>query len=143
MFTGEYHVAVDDKGRLAIPVRTEFDAGAYLSRWIDPCLALHPRVAWGGRCVPRGAASRHRRGARLFRHFLFPSAWPIGEQDKQGRLVIPAKLREAAGLTGDKAVLIGAGSHLGLLWSPERWEELSARMAQPGFLEGQFKGLGI
>ena len=80
-------------------------------------------------------------GARLFRHFLYPSAWPI-EQDKQGRLVIPGKLRDAVGLTGDKAVLVGAGSHLEL-WSPERWDELSARMAQPGFLEDQFKGLGI
>jgi len=143
VFTGEYTVAVDDKGRIAIPVRFRpgFDAGAYLSRWIDPCLALHPSAAWEAitsRVEPLPVTDE---GARLFRHFLFPSAWPI-EQDKQGRLVIPAKLRDAAGLTGDKAVLIGAGSHLEL-WSPERWEELSARMAQPGFLEDQFKGLGI
>lgn len=143
VFTGEYHVAVDDKGRIAIPVRfrTEFDAGAFLSRWIDPCLALHPRVAWEAitsRVEPLPVTDE---GARLFRHFLYPSAWPI-EQDKQGRLVIPGKLRDAVGLTGDKAVLVGAGSHLEL-WSPERWDELSARMAQPGFLEDQFKGLGI
>ena len=48
MFTGEYRHSVDDKGRLAIPAkfRGELATGAFVSRWIDGCLAIHTRSGW-------------------------------------------------------------------------------------------------
>ena len=50
MFTGEYRHSVDDKGRLAVPARfrVQLAGGAYVSRWIDGCLAIFPKEDWDG-----------------------------------------------------------------------------------------------
>ena len=40
--------------------------------------------------------------------------------DKQGRILLPAVLREFAGITKD-AVLVGVGSRVEI-WSRDRWE---------------------
>ena len=56
---------------------------------------------------------------KLQRHFL-ASAAPC-EVDKQGRTLIPTKLREYAGLKKD-TVFVGVLSKIEI-WSRERWEE--------------------
>jgi len=54
------------------------------------------------------------------RHFLAGAAEV--EVDKQGRALIPSKLREFAELTKD-VVLVGAAGHIEI-WSQERWDAL-------------------
>jgi len=46
--TGEYRHALDDRGRIAVPVRfrARLSEGATLTRWLDACLAVFPRDAW-------------------------------------------------------------------------------------------------
>jgi transcriptional regulator MraZ len=143
VFSGQYRVAVDDKGRIAIPVRfrADFDTGGSIGKWLDPCLALHPRAAWEGienRVDPLPFTDGK---ARDLQRFLHSSTFPI-ELDKQGRLVVPPPLRDFAGLTGSEAILVGSGARLEL-WAPDRWSEWTQRMDAPGFLEEQFRGLGI
>uniref|UniRef100_UPI004049FA79 MraZ N-terminal domain-containing protein n=1 Tax=Candidatus Limnocylindrus sp. TaxID=2802978 RepID=UPI004049FA79 len=48
VFTGEYRHAIDGKGRVAVPARfrAQLDEGAFVSRWLDNCLAIFPRAAW-------------------------------------------------------------------------------------------------
>ena len=59
------------------------------------------------------------------------SLWTPGEFDRQGRMGIPAHLREFAGLAG--AVLVtGAIDHIEL-WNPEEWQQRVAP-AQAVFL---------
>ncbi|MBX3030810.1 MAG: division/cell wall cluster transcriptional repressor MraZ [Chloroflexi bacterium] len=142
MFTGEYRVAVDDKGRIAVPVRfrAEFAAGGLVSKWLDGCIALHPRAAWeaiAARVDPLPFTDA--RGRELQR-FLYGTAFEI-ELDKQGRLVVPAVLRTFAKL-GDQAVMVGSRTHLEL-WSPTAWETWSDRMDQPDVLAEHLQGLGI
>lgn len=142
MFTGEYRVAVDDKGRIAVPVRfrAEFAAGGLVSKWLDGCVALHPRAAWesiAARVDPLPFTDA--RGRELQR-FLYGTAFEI-ELDKQGRLVVPAVLRTFAKL-GDQAVMVGSRTHLEL-WSPTAWETWSDRMDQPDVLAEHLQGLGI
>ena len=43
------------------------------------------------------------------------------EPDKQGRVLIPGNLREAAGINKD-VILVGVGSRIEI-WSKESWEE--------------------
>ena len=73
------------------------------------------------------------------RHFLAGAAEV--EVDKQGRVLIPSKLREFAGLDKD-VVLVGAASHIEI-WSQELWtqmeedeeesmEDIAERMADLG-----------
>lgn len=142
MFTGEYRHTVDDKGRLAVPVRFRGDLalGAVVSKWIDGCAALFPRAAWDELAAKAAALPVTNEGARAFQRFLFGTAFEI-ELDRQGRLVVPAVLRHFAGL-GAEAVVVGARDHLEL-WSPDRWQAFSERMDRPEVLAEYFQGLGI
>ena len=142
MFTGEYRVSVDDKGRIAVPVRfrAEFAAGGLVSKWLDGCLALHPRAAWelvAARVDPLPFTDV---SARDLTRFLYGAAFEI-ELDKQGRMVVPAVLRTFAKLD-DQAVMVGSRNHLEL-WSTTAWDDWSARMDQPDVLAEHFQGLGI
>ena len=142
MFTGEYRHAVDDKGRVAVPVRfrTELAGGALVSKWIDGCLALHPRTAWDALAARVATLPVTDAGARVFQRYIFGTAFEV-ELDRQGRLVVPAVLREFAGLEGE-AVVVGSRDHLEL-WSPARWADYSARMDDPVMLAEHLQGLGI
>ena len=59
------------------------------------------------------------KGARQFTRFFLAGAASV-EVDKQGRILLPAVLREFAGITKD-AVLVGVGSRVEI-WSKDRWE---------------------
>ena len=142
MFTGEYHHTVDDKGRVAVPVRFRADLAqrAMVSKWIDGCLALFPRAAWDELAAKAAALQVTNEGARVFQRFLFGAAFEI-DLDRQGRLVVPAVLRQFAGLESE-AVIVGSRDHLEI-WSPAAWSAFSARMDQPELLAEHLQGLGI
>ena len=57
--------------------------------------------------------------ARQFTRFFLAGAACV-EVDKQGRILLPAVLREFADITRD-AVLVGVGSRVEI-WSKDRWE---------------------
>jgi MraZ protein len=127
-FLGEFAHSLDEKGRLAIPAkfRGRFKEGAVVTRWIGECLAIFPTDEWESinadiRRRPRTDPLRQQ-----FVHFLVAGAHDA-EPDGQGRVVIPAHLREYAGLRNE-AVVIGATSHLEV-WETARWR---ARVAQVG-----------
>jgi MraZ protein len=142
MFTGEYRHTVDDKGRLAIPVRfrAELAQGAQVSKWIDGCVAIFPRADWEALAAQTAALPVTAQGAWTFQRFLFGTAFEI-ELDRQGRFVLPAVLRDFAGLDTE-VVVVGARNRLEL-WSPARWDQYSAQMDQPEVLAGHLAGLGI
>jgi MraZ protein len=142
VFTGEYHHAVDDKGRVAVPARfrAELAGGALVSKWIDGCLALHPKGEWDVLATKVSTLPITEPGARTFQRFIFGAAFEV-ELDRQGRVVIPAVLREFAGLDTE-AVVVGSRNHLEL-WSPTAWASYSARMDEPDALAQHLQGLGI
>jgi MraZ protein len=142
VFTGEYRHAVDDKGRVAVPVRfrTELAGGALVSKWIDGCLALHPRAAWDVLANRVATLPVTDASARTFQRYIFGTAFEV-ELDRQGRLVVPAVLREFAGLEGE-AIIVGSRDHLEL-WSPAKWAAYGARMDDPEVLAQHLQGLGI
>jgi MraZ protein len=142
MFTGEYHHAVDEKGRVAVPARFRADlaGGALVSKWIDGCLALHPRAAWDALAAKVSTLPISDPGARNFARFIFANAFEV-ELDRQGRLVVPQVLRDFAGLTGE-AVVVGSRDHLEF-WAPDRWSSYSQHMDEPDELARNLQGLGI
>lgn len=142
MFTGEYRHTVDEKGRLAVPVRfrAELAQGAQVSKWIDGCVALFPRADWEVLAERTAALPVTNQDARTFQRFLFGTAFEV-ELDRQGRFVLPAVLREFAGLVSE-VVVVGARNRLEL-WSPQAWSRYSAQMDQPEVLAEHLQGLGI
>lgn len=142
MFTGEYHHAVDGKGRVAVPsrFRDQLMPAAYVSKWIDGCLALFPKAAFEELGAKAATLPVGDRNARAFSRFLFATAFDV-QLDGQNRFVVPQILREFAGL-GSEAVVVGARDHLEI-WEPEAWKAVSSRMDQPEVLAQHLEELGI
>lgn len=124
MFMGEYDHTLDPKGRMIVPskFREELGERFILTMGLDGCLFAYPQTEWerfveGLRKLPGTKEAR-----QLQRHFMARAA--EADVDKQGRFLIPAKLRELAGLTKD-VVLVGAISKVEI-WSKELWEQMDS-----------------
>jgi MraZ protein len=142
VFTGEYRHSVDDKGRIAVPARfrTQLAGGAVVSRWLDQCLAIHTRDGWDALAAKVAVLPITDAGSRLFQRFVFAGAFEA-DLDRQGRVVVPAYLRDMAGLT-DEAVVVGSRDHAEI-WSPARWDEYRRALEDPDSLAKALEGLGI
>ena len=142
MFTGEYRHTVDDKGRLAVPVRfrDELAQGATVSKWIDGCAAMFPKAEWDVLAAKTAALPVTDQGSRTFQRFLFGAAFEV-KLDRQGRFVLQPPLREYAALDSE-VIVVGARDHLEF-WSPEKWGSYSEQMDKPEVLAEHLQGLGI
>jgi MraZ protein len=122
-FFGRYEHTLDSKGRVILPAkfRAPCVVGGYLAQHVDGCLALWTQAEFeiqGRQMQERAAQSR--RDRNLAR--LWASASQEVDIDRQGRMAIPAHLRQYAGLQGEVLVL-GANDRVEL-WAPARWEEI-------------------
>jgi len=142
VFTGEYRHTVDEKGRLAVPsrFRAQLDGGAVVSRWIDGCLAIHTRAGWADLEAKVQALPITDAAARLFERSIFAGAAEI-DLDRQGRILLPAFLREAIDL-GPEAVVLGARNHAEI-WTPATWAGYRRAMDDPETFAQAIQGLGI
>ena len=142
--TGEYRHALDDRGRVAIPVRIRprLAEGATLARWLDKCLGVFPAEEWNSLAETiRGLPMTHP-NAREFARFMSSGAVDV-ELDRQGRLLVPSYLREYAGLTEGEVVVVGALNRLEI-WSPSAWQPYRARIEEsPEELAAHLPDLGI
>ncbi len=142
MFTGEYRHTVDDKGRIAVPAkfRVQLGAGAVVSRWLDACLAIHTQAGWDELATKVAALPVTDGNARRFQRFVFAGAAEV-ELDRQGRILLPAFLRDAIAL-GSDAVVVGSRDHAEI-WVPTTWAEYGQALDDPQELAEAFQGLGI
>ena len=142
MFTGEYRHSVDDKGRVAVPAkfRAQIEEGAVVSRWLDACLAIHTRTGWEQLAAKVAGLPITDAGSRLFQRYVFAGAFEA-DLDRQGRVVIPAFLREWAALEGE-AVIVGSRDHAEI-WAPARWDDYRRALEDPDSLAKALDGLGI
>ncbi len=142
MFTGEYRHTVDLKGRLAIPARfrAQLDGGVVVSRWIDGCLAVHTQSGWALLADKIAALPITDASSRLFGRSIFAGATET-ELDRQGRVLLPAYLREGIALDVD-AVVVGARDHAEI-WAPATWAEYRRAMDDPQTFAQAIQGLGI
>ncbi len=131
MFLGRYAHNLDAKGRLAIPARYR-DAlaeGVVLTRGIDRCLALYPLAAWRPLAEKVAALPLTDADARNFRRLVFAEAADL-ELDGQGRILIPPDLRRYAEIERETFV-VGVDTSIEI-WSPARWETVSASLDADG-----------
>lgn len=120
MFIGEYHHAIDEKGRLAVPVkfRAVFARHAVVTRGLDNCLFLFTKKEWEKLAVKLAALPIAQANSRAFARLMLAGAMDV-ELDGQGRVIVPDYLRGYASL-GKKVVLAGLYNRLEL-WSEENW----------------------
>jgi len=127
MFLGEFVHTTDDKGRITIPARfrAELASGLVVTRGIDRCLAIYPLSEWEKLAEKVSALPVTDRRARAFRRLVFANA-ADAVPDKQGRIVIPPRLREYAGLS-DEVVITGLNNYIEL-WNPRTWNKERERV---------------
>ncbi len=123
MFLGEFIHSIDGKGRLTVPAkfRAALAAGMVVTRGLDRCLFVFPTAQWERRSKAIAKMPLTQRDARAFSRFVFSGAMDV-VPDKQGRVLLPAYLREYAGIDGD-AIIIGLHDRLEI-WNPDRWRDV-------------------
>lgn len=130
VFRGVTQIALDVKGRLAIPTRHR-DAliavsGGRMVLTADPsrCLLLYPLAAWEPIQAQLMALSSFNERIRGLQRLLVGHADDV-ELDGAGRILVPPALRRYAAL--DKQVVLVGQGHKFELWDETQW---SAQTAQ-------------
>lgn len=122
MFLGEYQHTLDPKGRLILPsaFREPLEKGLVMTVGLDNCLTVHPLEDWERVLESLRALRTTDRRERMFARMMTSSAH-AETPDRQGRITIPARLRDYGELTKDVTV-VGADARVEL-WNSQRWEE--------------------
>lgn len=140
MFMGEYNHTIDAKGRLIVPAKFREQLGSefVVTKGLDGCLFVYSNEEWKHiedkfREIPLTT-----KDARKFSRFFFAGA-AVCEVDKQGRILLPANLREYAAIEKD-VVSVGVLNRVEI-WSRDRWldngdyddmDEIAEHMAEMG-----------
>lgn len=122
MFMGEYNHTIDAKGRLIIPAKFREALGEefVLTKGLDGCLSIYPMNEWESFEEKLKKLPLTDKNARAFLRFFVAGATSC-ELDKQGRILVPATLREFAGL--DKEVVLTGNITRVEVWSKEKWAQ--------------------
>jgi MraZ protein len=120
VFLGTYSPRLDDKGRIAFPAkyRDELAGGVVITKGQEHCLYVFPREDFAVRFAGLSSAPVGSRKVREALRMLAAGAHDDAP-DKQGRVIIPAHLRQYAGL-GRDVVVVGAMSRLEI-WDTQAW----------------------
>lgn len=129
-FLGSYLYQLDDKGRVSLPAafrREAPDQRYVLVQVYPPALSLYPETEWAVVEERLDDLVRHQPEARLYVLRLMADAVEV-VPDAQGRILIPARLKEAAELDG-QALLVGAIRKIEI-WNPSRFEAAVAESSR-------------
>ena len=111
-----------------------------LARWVDGCAAIFPRSSFEELAEKVSKLPISDERARAFSRFLFSGSFEV-ETDQQGRILLPAAIKEWSGVAGD-AVVVGARDHVEI-WDPDRWERSQLAVNSADALASHLTGLGI
>lgn len=125
-FYGTHTPRMDDKGRVTLPARyrDRFAAGAMLVRGQDHCLYLFTPDGFEEHAASAIAAPITDERARGYQRYMLANT-EEQRPDAQGRISIPPRMREYAGLTKD-VVITGIGARMEI-WDAAAWNEYEAR----------------
>jgi MraZ protein len=123
-FRGTYQHTIDAKGRMSIPnrfrevLKGNDDTRLVITRGTSSCLSVYPMERWlqveeDVDRIPAGASKDN-----FIRHFISPAQDVT--LDKMGRVLIPAGLRDDAGL--DKEIMVVGAVAKFEIWNRETYE---------------------
>lgn len=136
-FLGTQFITLDAKGRLAVPARHRDALDGKVVVTIDTearCLVLYPLARWREVAEKVQALPSMNPQIKRFQRLFFGYASDL-ELDGNGRILLPAPLRDYAGL-GKQVVLVGQGQKFEL-WSDELWAAEAGDQALAGLEKPQ------
>ncbi|MCX6785002.1 MAG: division/cell wall cluster transcriptional repressor MraZ [Candidatus Komeilibacteria bacterium] len=142
MFIGEYRHTVDQKGRLAIPVKFRDQLKtAIVTRGLDNCLFLFTQKDWQDQVGKISKLPEFQAKSRAYSRLMLAGAMDV-VLDTQGRIIIPDYLRRYAGLK-KKAVVAGLNNRLEI-WDAEAWDHYQAQAEKENVeIAESLAGLGL
>ncbi|SDY42148.1 division/cell wall cluster transcriptional repressor MraZ [Tindallia californiensis] len=125
MFIGEYAHTIDTKGRLSMPARFREELGESFiaTKGLDQSLFVYPMNEWKTLESKLKQLPLTNQNARAFVRFFFSGATEC-ELDNQGRIRLPANLRDHAKLEKE-VMVIGVGTRVEI-WSQPIWQEYNS-----------------
>jgi transcriptional regulator MraZ len=126
-FRGRYEHTIDDRGRLSLPARYRdaFKAGVIVQMSPDGCIEVYTEEGFdevASHVVAPPTTLDGRRARRVHYSDSFDT-----ELDRQGRILIPPRLRQAAAVNG--SVIITGRKECLEIWNPERLEQVMSAAA--------------
>lgn len=125
-FLGRYRYSLDQKGRVSLPATFQREADAehfVLVRFHPRALTLYPDPVWDD--VEERLQDMLERRPDVRPQVLRLTGNAVRTSpDGKGRILIPDRLREEAGLE-DEALIVGALDKIEI-WNPDRFEEATA-----------------
>ncbi len=143
MFIGEFHHSLDEKGRLAIPIkfRVPLSGGAVVTRGLDHSLFLYPKQEWEVLAAKIAALPMSQADTRAFARLMLAGAMEV-DIDKSGRILLPDYLRQYAGLSKD-VVVAGLYNRLEI-WDAASWQTYAQQTQSEGnSIAERLIGLGV
>jgi MraZ protein len=121
MFLGTHYPRLDDKGRLVLPAkfRESLAPGLVLTKGQDRSIVVWPAAEFAAYAERLNEASRSNAKVQAYQRVLFSGA-SDEIPDRQGRITVPAALREYAGL--DRDVVVVGKNTTAEFWDPTAWE---------------------
>ena len=137
MFKGEYSHKIDAKGRLIIPsrFRDELGESCVLTRGMDGCLAIYSQASWKEFEDKLATLPLTNKNARDLTRFFAGGATTC-DLDEQGRILVPATLREEAGL--EKEIILAGTLNRIEIWSKEKWAKANEVADMDAIAQGLF-----
>ena len=125
MLIGEYQHSIDAKGRMNMPSKFRDDLGEHfiVTKGLDNCLFVFSTQEWDEVAIKLKGMPISQ--SRDIQRFFFSGAVEV-ESDAQGRILIPAVLREYAGLSKD-VIVTGAFSRVEI-WDKEKWSQANSKI---------------
>lgn len=122
MFIGEYSHTIDEKSRLAIPIkfRSDLTSGAIVTKGLDGCLFLYTLIEWQKLVEKLNSMPISQKNARAFSRLMLAGAMDV-EIDKQGRIILPKYLKDYATL--NKTVIVAGLFNRLEIWDEEVWQK--------------------
>ena len=138
MFLGEHQHTLDTKGRVILPsrFRDRLASGLVFAPSQDRCIDVYPLTAFERRVEELRSVPREDQRARGYLRVFLAGAQEE-KPDAQGRVTIPPRLRDYAGL--DKDLTINGADEKVEIWDRVTWHEYRTE-AEDAFanLDGPF-----
>lgn len=137
--TGQYAHNIDAKGRLFIPAKLREELGStfHVIAGQDHCLSIFSEDRWNAWMEQLKTKSYSE--IKTLRS-VFANAADC-EPDSQGRILIPARLRDYANLEKE-VVVIGSFDRVEV-WNARRWAEMEEEAFSTGALEAAMESMGL
>lgn len=121
MLIGEYTHSIDEKNRLAFPVKFRKTMGktVVVTPGLDNCLFVFTVKEWDKIAEKLANSSMLQADTRSFNRYLLGGAVEVSV-DAQGRILVPDFLKDRACLTG-KVAIVGVHTRVEL-WNETIWK---------------------